>query len=73
MTRRSVYAATIGAAGLLILTVFSTQLPAQTLYGTLVGNITDPSGLPVANASVRAVNSGTGLERETKTNERGVS
>ena len=71
MTRRSVYAATIGAAGLLILTFFSTQLPAQTLYGTLVGNISDPSGLPVANASVRAVNSGTGLERETKTNERG--
>ncbi len=71
MTRRSVYPVTIGAAGLLILTLFCTQLPAQTLYGTLVGNITDPSGLPVANASVRAVNSGTGLERETKTNERG--
>jgi len=71
MTRRSVYPVTIGAAGLLILTFFCTQLPAQTLYGTLVGNITDPSGLPVADASVRAVNSGTGLERETKTNERG--
>lgn len=71
MTRRSVHVATIGAAGLLVLMFCSAKLPAQTLYGTLVGNITDPSGLPVADAPVRAVNSGTGLERETKTNERG--
>ena len=71
MTRRSVHAAVTVAAGLLVFAFFSAQLPAQTLYGTLVGNITDPSGLPVVAATVRAVHSGTGLARETKTNERG--
>jgi hypothetical protein len=59
------------AAGLLVFTFLSAQVPAQTLYGTLVGNITDPSGLPVTEATVTAVHSGTGLARETKTNERG--
>ena len=60
------------AAGLLVFTFLSAQLPAQTLYGTLVGNITDPSGLPVVGAMVRAESPGTGLVRETKTNERGA-
>ena len=71
MAQRSSQAAVIVAAGLLVFTLFSAQLPAQTLYGTLVGNITDPSGLPVVGATVRAVHSATGLARETKTNERG--
>ena len=71
MTLRSIHSAVIVAAGLLVFTFFSAPLPAQTLYGTLVGNITDPSGLPVAGATVRAVHSGTGLSREIKTNERG--
>ena len=60
------------AAGLLVFTFLSAQLPAQTLYGTLVGNITDPSGLAVVGATVRAESPGTGLVRETKTNERGA-
>jgi hypothetical protein len=71
MTQRSLHRAVMVAAGLLVLTFLSAQPAAQTLYGTLVGNITDPSGLPVAGATVQAVHSGTGLTRETKTNERG--
>jgi hypothetical protein len=71
MTQRSLHRAGMVAAGLLVFTFLSAQLPAQTLYGTLVGNITDPGGLPVAGATVRAEHSGTGLARETKTNERG--
>ena len=51
MTRRGIHAAVTVAAGLLAFTLFSAPLPAQTLYGTLVGNITDPSGLPVAGAT----------------------
>ena len=58
-------------AGFLVFALLSARLPAQTLYGTLVGNITDPSGLPVGGATVQAVHSATGLARETKTNERG--
>jgi len=40
---------------------------AQTLYGSLVGNITDPSGAGVPGAKVRVVNSGTGFVREAPT------
>jgi hypothetical protein len=61
----------IFAAALLVFTFFSAPLTAQTLYGTLVGNITDPSGLPVVGATISAVHSGTGLARVTKTNDRG--
>ncbi len=71
MTQRSLHRAVMVAAGVLVFAFLSARLPAQTLYGTLVGNITDPSGLPVVGATVRAEQSGTGLARETKTNERG--
>jgi Carboxypeptidase regulatory-like domain/TonB dependent receptor len=71
MTQRSLHRAVVVAAGLFLFTFLPARLPAQTLYGTLVGNITDPSGLPVVGATVQAVHSGTGLARETKTNERG--
>ena len=71
MTQRRIHSAVMVAAGLLVFTFLSARVPAQTLYGTLVGNITDPSGLPVVGATVRAVHSGTGLAREAKTNERG--
>jgi len=33
----------------------------QVLYGTLTGNVTDPSGAVVPNAKVEAVNTQTGL------------
>ncbi len=71
MTPRSIHPAARLAASLIVLTLFTAPLLAQTLYGTLVGNITDPSGLPVQGATVRAVHAGTGLARESKTNERG--
>ena len=45
---------------------------AQTLYGTLVGNVTDPSGAAVPAAKVVAQNSGTGFTREATTDERGA-
>ena len=70
MTQRRLHREVMVAAGLLLF-FLSAQLPAQTLYGTLVGNITDPSGLPVVGATVRAEHSGTALARETRTNERG--
>ena len=54
MTHRRFHPAVMVAAGLIVFTLFSAALPAQTLYGTLVGNITDPSALPVVGATVRA-------------------
>jgi hypothetical protein len=72
VTERRIHQAVKIAAWVILLTFFSAPLPAQTLYGTLVGNITDPGGLAVVGATVRAVQTATGLERETKTNERGA-
>jgi hypothetical protein len=60
---------------LLVLATFGSMIPsgvAQTLYGSLVGNITDPSGAAVPGAKVRVVNSGTGFVREASTDERGA-
>ncbi|MBI4903639.1 MAG: TonB-dependent receptor [Acidobacteria bacterium] len=45
---------------------------AQVLYGSLTGNVTDPSGAAIPNAKVEAVNSATGISRSATTNERGV-
>src|SRR6185369_6994389 len=45
---------------------------AQTLYGSMVGNVTDPSGAAVPGATVSATNPATGFVRETTTDERGA-
>jgi hypothetical protein len=45
---------------------------AQAETGQITGTIVDPSGAVVANASVKAVNSQTGAERTTTTNNAGV-
>jgi hypothetical protein len=52
--------------------VFVPPAPAQTLYGSLVGNVTDPSGASVPGAAVIVTNPLIGFTRETTTNERGT-
>jgi hypothetical protein len=44
---------------------------AQVLYGSVVGNITDPSGAAVPGVTVKVTNVETGLVREIAANERG--
>src|SRR5580698_5949586 len=44
---------------------------AQVLYGTLTGAVTDASAAPVPSAKVEAVNTGTGVAKQTTTDERG--
>src|SRR5215813_6817870 len=56
---------------LLVLLVSAGVLKAQTLYGTLVGNVTDPSGASIAGAKVNAANTATGFSREATTDDRG--
>src|ERR1044071_7717079 len=51
--------------------VIAVRVSAQTLYGTLVGNITDPSGASIAGAKVVAGNTATGFNREATTDDRG--
>jgi len=45
---------------------------AQTLYGSLVGNVTDPSGASVPGAKVVIVNSETAFTREATADDRGA-
>jgi hypothetical protein len=45
---------------------------AQTLYGSLTGNVTDTSGASVPNAKVEALNVGTGIAKQAVADERGA-
>ncbi|MEW5978273.1 MAG: carboxypeptidase regulatory-like domain-containing protein [Acidobacteriota bacterium] len=65
MTPRTVIAALV----LAILACPCSQ--AQIVTGTITGTITDSSGSLVPNAEVSLLNSATGRERKTQTNERG--
>jgi hypothetical protein len=61
-------------AGLLCLSsivITAPTLRAQTLYGSIVGTVTDQSGAVVPNAQVKAVNPATGETRETTADEAG--
>jgi hypothetical protein len=61
---------------ILAITVFALALHhpanAQVLYGSLTGNVTDPSGAVVAGARVEALNVGTGAAKTATTDDRGV-
>lgn len=45
---------------------------AQILYGTLTGNVTDPSGAVVPNVKVEALATSTGVSHTTTTDSNGV-
>jgi hypothetical protein len=47
------------------------SLPAQSIYATLTGVVSDQSGAVVPNATVRLVNDASGSQRETVTNSDG--
>ncbi|HKQ74426.1 MAG TPA: TonB-dependent receptor [Blastocatellia bacterium] len=59
-----------------LLTLLALAMPsgasAQVLYGSLTGNVTDPSGAVVAGAKVEALNSGTGASTSVVTDDRGA-
>ncbi len=50
---------------------FSSRASAQVLYGTLLGNVTDPSSSGVPAVRVVVTNTATGQNREMRTDERG--
>ena len=50
----------------------SQRASAQVLYGSLVGNVTDPNGAVVPNAAVAATNQATGVVKTATTDQTGV-
>ena len=60
--------------GVLLLTVClgAMNAPAQVLYGSLTGNVTDAADAAVPGAKVEAVNVATGIAKQGTTDERGV-
>ena len=62
----------IAAVGLALVFCAPPAIHAQVLYGSLTGNVTDASGAAVPNAKVEALNTATGIAKQTLTNERGV-
>ncbi len=51
--------------------VWATSANGQVLYGSMVGNVTDPNGAAVPGARVEAVNVGTRATKSTTTDENG--
>src|SRR5687767_1535984 len=60
----------IGTAVALLL--YASRVDGQVLYGSIVGNVLDPSGAPVPGAIVKVVNKDTGRVRETVTTDVGA-
>jgi hypothetical protein len=54
-----------------LLCAFAASLPAQSIYATLTGVVSDPSQGLVAQATVRLRNVESGSARETQTNSQG--
>src|SRR5260370_2128531 len=57
---------------LIALTCTSHMLDAQVLYGSLTGNVTDPSSAAIPGAKVTALDVDTGVTRQSDTDARGV-
>ncbi|MBC8165697.1 MAG: carboxypeptidase regulatory-like domain-containing protein, partial [Bryobacteraceae bacterium] len=55
-----------------LLLVFAPAGHCQVLYGSLTGNVADGTGAIIPGAKVEAVNSGTGVRKQTSTDERGA-
>jgi hypothetical protein len=56
---------------LVILLAAALPAPAQVLYGSLTGNVSDPSGAAVVDVKIEALNTGTGVSRASLTDSAG--
>ncbi|MGH9522192.1 MAG: carboxypeptidase regulatory-like domain-containing protein, partial [Terriglobales bacterium] len=56
---------------LLLCLLFTAQAFAQTVTGTLVGNVADKTGAVIPNAKIQVVNTSTGAVRDAASNESG--
>ena len=60
------------SAAIVVATLATTPVRAQTLYGTLTGNVTDAQGANIPGATVSIRNENTGLELTAVTDETGT-
>src|ERR1022692_2737935 len=60
------------ATALIALACASPTLDAQVLYGSLTGNVTDPSSAAIPGVKVTALNAETGVSRQVETDARGA-
>ena len=70
--RRSQRCVSLGLALALIVLLLPCAVDAQVLYGSLTGNVTDPTGAAIPGAKVEALNTGTGVHSEAATDEHGI-
>src|SRR5260370_17893343 len=57
--------------GIALATLFAANLPAQSIYGTLTGIVSDPSQAVIAGATLRLRDQQSGSQRDTVTNTDG--
>lgn len=57
--------------GCMFVALLAMNLPAQSIYGTFTGIVSDPSQAVVANAKIVLQDESSGYRRETKTNSEG--
>ena len=57
--------------GILFMALVAGSLPAQSIYGTLTGIVSDPSGAVLANANIVLRDENSGSQRDTKANNEG--
>jgi len=69
---RNFSSAGVALAVLISSLVLVRPAPAQVLYGSLTGNVTDPSGAAVPNVKVEASNTATGVSRVATTDNSGT-
>ncbi len=60
------------AIALLAATLTSHLAHAQVLYGSLTGNVIDPSSAAIPGAKIEALNTGTGIAKQATTDSRGI-
>ncbi|MGB9457155.1 MAG: carboxypeptidase regulatory-like domain-containing protein [Bryobacteraceae bacterium] len=56
----------------LVVLLLPCAVHAQVLYGSLTGNVIDPTGAAIPGAKVEAVNTGTNVHSESVTDEHGI-
>ena len=66
------FSVSFACAALMVLCLLPAQIQAQVLYGSLLGNVTDPNGAVVPSASVTATNQGTGVSKSVTTDSSGT-